>query len=178
MRHVINALLADVGLSANFTEGLVRAYNPEQPRDEIGRWTDGGGSVESAITSLRSGAPKGQLLMPSELEDAPTLEDTDDDLDDEYEALHLEIIEDPEELKQLQSKMKPKTMSVSRLQATQPTVSEEVVRGYIKRPSDKLPDVIRKGGTNWIIDGHHRIVAEILQGRTSVRVNFVDADVP
>lgn len=74
-----------------------------------------------------------------------------------------------------------KTLSLDSIVPTQNFVGKSVVRDYLegKNPQNpasyKLPIVLQHKGKNFLIDGHHRIVAEILKGTKSYKFNIVVA---
>ncbi len=53
----------------------------------------------------------------------------------------------------------------NRLIPTQEGVSSRIVLDYAKNGHPKLPVVVAKDGNYYIWDGHHRTVADVIQGR-------------
>lgn len=55
-------------------------------------------------------------------------------------------------------------------------VSGEGLKQYLENPSDKLPLIYVHDGKYVVLDGNHRIVADILNGKTSTKCNVKYVD--
>lgn len=67
---------------------------------------------------------------------------------------------------------------IDKLQATQKDVDSSIVSAYVKGHGDfqgQMPEVVlsKQNGKYLIIDGHHRVAAEILKGREKIKVELV-----
>ena len=63
-------------------------------------------------------------------------------------------------------------VDIGSLTATQTYLNPDKVNEYAAKPGGPVI-VIRQGGKNYVGDGHHRVEAEKLRGRTSVRASAV-----
>jgi hypothetical protein len=66
----------------------------------------------------------------------------------------------------------------SDLRTTQGSLDRGIVEKYIRAPStNKLPPlVVRYNGQDWIVDGHHRLTADMLLGKGTAEVRYIDLD--
>jgi hypothetical protein len=81
---------------------------------------------------------------------------------------------------------------IAKLHAVQSGVSPAKVRGLIHHPEafdrpghttesgllDDLPIVVQFGGKMYLHDGHHRVVAQRMLGRTTVKARVVKIETP
>lgn len=75
---------------------------------------------------------------------------------------------------------------IARLTAIQRTVNDEQLQKYLDDPEHApeedgivprdLPIVVRKAGTFYIHDGHHRAASDLVRGGSALRARFVDLD--
>lgn len=72
----------------------------------------------------------------------------------------------------------PKTVALSDLTPTQSFVSRSRLEGINKAPPEELALVVRKGGENLVLDGHHRLAVKALRGEKNAQVDFADLDTP
>ena len=69
------------------------------------------------------------------------------------------------------------TVNIQDLHPSQDTVSMTVVEGYVGKTGVPPPDVFqKKDGRLVVVDGHHRIVAAILEGKTTIKANVFTAE--
>lgn len=74
--------------------------------------------------------------------------------------------------------MKPEIMEIphNKMITGQDYVSGEGLRKYLEHPSDKLPNIYFHNGKYVVMDGNHRIVADVLTGKTSTKCNVFNMD--
>lgn len=78
--------------------------------------------------------------------------------------------------KQLQELGESKTgfVSVDNLHSVQDVVFPNILQKYIKKGiKDDLPYIVNVKGVNYIVDGNHRIAAEILSGKKKIKANII-----
>lgn len=71
------------------------------------------------------------------------------------------------------------TVPIRRLIATQHSVNDDFATAHHRHAPDspfRLPAVVRYQGSLYIIDGHHRIVADAMKGESYVIVRLFDLD--
>jgi hypothetical protein len=68
------------------------------------------------------------------------------------------------------------TMPIDEIRAVQSGVTREKVHRMIEGGvPDEPPIVVKRGGTLYLHDGHHRVIARRLLGEREVRVRLVEA---
>lgn len=72
-----------------------------------------------------------------------------------------------------QEALPTRRVGIRSLVATQPRISPDKVADMQHSGYSKLPVVMRNDGKNYLIDGHHRAAASLLDGETAIDVKYV-----
>lgn len=137
-----------------------KAFNPDQPRDDHGRWTGGGGrsdaKVEAALGTKNNGWTESILpWRPDELK-----------LD----------IRRFDGLRNSDKYASDQLLDPAKLEGSQITVQAGRVKELARNYDPGRVLVMSKGGHLVVADGHHRVTADLIMGRkTRARVIDVDA---
>lgn len=89
---------------------------------------------------------------------------------------HDEVREIRNQMRQAQDKAPIQSVNHNEMITSQEYVSGEGVKQYLNSPSGQLPLIYEHNGKKVILDGHHRIVADILQGKTSTKCRVLNVD--
>lgn len=87
--------------------------------------------------------------------------------------------QDNKSIERYNSSFSPKTMSIKDLNATQPFVRTDDVEQLKNKLKNSSPDNIRIAqhkGKNYILDGHHSVMAAKLRGEKDISVNHINFD--
>ena len=76
----------------------------------------------------------------------------------------------------------PATVNLERITGTQPGITADGVEGYLRAASRRgrrtaagdLPRILWTGEELYIIDGHHRLTAELALGHRTAKVMLLD----
>jgi hypothetical protein len=142
-------------------------FNPDQPRDDHGRWGEGKG--EENLNSL----PEKQY---SDEQKSAGLGGRGGDVNagDVFDQPHANVLfGTPKETSKLWTRT---LVDVRDLIPTQNYIPREGLRAYMKAPPKGRPEVVSENGKLYITAGHTRIGAQILGGARFVTVNLVDFD--
>lgn len=145
-------------------------FDPDQPRDDHGRWTDSGSGVDK-LQEIADGRKFYPLDQPNKL--FKTLTPTD------REAYLKDFKVVPEARK---AGATEREMDITDLVATQKSVEVAQVKELIEDPSladdpeDGPPLLVTWQGRLLVGDGHHRISAALLRGERKMQVEYVDLD--
>ncbi len=189
----LEGAVAEVGLNAAAKRKMAK-YSPDQPRDELGRFGEGtggaapdrgdgsgaGGTSPSSggVSSLKAVGDDptnawNPLLPPGigEGDDTDAAEDAiTDHLSSEIPQEAIEFLmnankDDPGDIRQIPTKW---------LLTQQATVSRDIVQKYLDAPPSKEHGSAIKVGTKVVVsDGNHRIVAAMLDGKTTVNLRII-----
>lgn len=157
--------------------GAKLAFDPDQARDEDGKWTAGGGTSSEAVQKVDA-LP--EFTEVRAWKDAKSIRGI------------FTVNEDPPygegDLDGFQSKDLPvRSMRADEMVMTQPMVRAGKVKAIIEHPKkeeaswsgggfkDDKPLVVHKDGKYYVQDGHHRVTAAHMQGKP-VDVYVVDLD--
>lgn len=70
--------------------------------------------------------------------------------------------------------MPTRTVKTDKLVASQSDYDMDKIKSMAQSPSDKVPVVARMGkGKYQVLDGHHRVAADILNGSDKTKVRIV-----
>lgn len=135
---------------------LVGNYNPDQIRDEYGRWVSGGGGKSEDVKTPFARAHLPNAIINSVTTDhvrtAPTVEVNLKDLSSSQPDVDLRYVH--------------------------PHVTQVGLpgRGSLDDLPQDIPIVISYRGANVIFDGHHRLVGRVLAGDTRASVKLINGD--
>lgn len=84
--------------------------------------------------------------------------------------------EEQARIRQEMRSMTPEIMDLphNKLITGQDYVSGEGLRKYLKSPSSQLPNIYFHNGKYVVMDGNHRLVADVLMGKNSSKCNVFD----
>lgn len=111
------------------------------------------------------------------------------DSTDDRENIYTKVLPRPAFISAV-DKAPVKKIPIDGLVATQPTVAEKGVEGYMRgekaspgRRNDvglltDKPLVVQRDGVRYIHDGHHRLTADKLEGKQEAEVRLLDLDDP
>lgn len=140
---------------------VLNAWNPDQARDDRGRW------VSEAIKKLKD----------LQREDNPGVVETRDVFPLVHDLAGGGLTDD--ELKAARSSSSWRSVDLTTLTATQKYTDADVIEERIKDDAKiGAVSVLRKGGREYIVDGHHSATTLLLLGRKHVPVKYHDADNP
>ncbi len=156
------------------------AWDPDQPRDERGRWVDAGvGGLlpyGSEIPGFDANDSVHNPLVPVKLTG-------DMDEDDEIIREHFGDTYPPEVMAatdEIPVGRKPniREIKISRLRGTQATLSRKKIQAYVDQKSvgglSKPEGIAVRYGRDFImVDGNHRAVAAALNGRSTVWIDVI-----
>jgi hypothetical protein len=181
---------------ACLAEYVVEKYDEDQPRDEQGQWTDGGGGdggsddggreaelsrIDQRIDALPSvGGSADSVRNPLLPKDVEITGDEDDDeeailefVTDEYDdddvvtAIHAAGKDSPGDIR---------SIPLNRIDTQQATLSKAKLREYVRSNGwEKEAGIAVRYGRRFImIDGNHRVVALMMRGgATSANLRIV-----
>jgi hypothetical protein len=179
--QILNAS-GQASVKALKTQLRTAGFNDDEPRDEKGQWTDGGGEksqneIDAQVAGLKSvgGDSVRNPLLPKGVE-----VDGDPDGDNEAIQEHFgnhyppKVIEAISEAKK-DSPGDVRSVPVNQVVSTQATLSLIKLKEYLSS-SEKTTDhgiAVRYGKEFILIDGNHRVAAAKIKGQKSVDLKIV-----
>jgi len=176
-------------------------YDPNEPRDERGRWTDEGGGAAVAEPEL-SGIDKALVdYKPGErsLTDPSKIERIDEHLSN---ARYVQYSKTPffTSVSAMQGVLDPSSVSgadykkmrddlfnkqpvtevpLDKLVVTQPDVNKDRLAELAKQPPDtgaalKPIHAVRYNGETYVLNGHHRAVDAVDRGKSTIKANVLN----
>lgn len=153
-------------------------YTDDEPRDDHGRWSDGGGGSSSEglrrLNGILEGHDNARAKTISTAEVFADVE-TKNEYGHSYAAMTNDYGQEDKQAPE-------RTIDPSNdggLVATQDDLHVAALRAYIKDPSksgDSLPILVHFKNSTYVSDGHHRIAAAMLRGDKKMRVEYWDVD--
>lgn len=172
------------------------AFNPDQPRDDQGQWSDGGGGdVASKVDSLKDVSPVGiregedsakdakdralNPLVPDYAyldEDSNIDELTDEIMESIAEQYSSEVIMEMTEATK-EAKGVVQSIAIDNIDSPQTTVSRETIRKYISTHGwEKEAAIgIKENGRVLLVDGNHRVAALKMRGEKTANIRIINA---
>lgn len=130
---------------ARAPDDIAEADVEDEPRDEQGRWTVSGTGDQQSLHGGKNQIDLGNT-KPS---DMPLTGESLSHMNDQ--GLYTE-----------------KKIAISKLSATQPTVSKSVVDKYTKSVNKEPVQVVASKGKYFLYDGHHRVLAAQANGEKTI----------